>query len=208
MARAKSRGADKVRQRVEGLDSVEVILQPSRESVSIRPREKRAISRLLWLGWLLYRARQRKSSATDREKELKDEILRTMCFVTPGVAGAIGHSGGRKRMHVEVVPSVGREVKNSLALLKLLRGCKVNVIKSLGLNTADLLEDPKKLQQLLDAMAEIFGPEALERLVVVDLNWTEYDKAMKAGKLPKNTVKFVGPSQREGSVRIDAKPVS
>lgn len=111
-------------------------------------------------------------------------------------------------MHVEVVPSVGREVKDSLAILKLLRGRKVNVIKSLGLNTADLLEDPKKLQQLLDAMSEIFGPEALERLVVVDLNWTEYDKALKAGKLPKSTARFIGPSQREGNVRIDAKPVS
>lgn len=210
MARAKSRGAEKVHQAVPGAggEGMEVILQPSIKSVNIRPCEKKAIRRLLWLGWLLYRARARKTQSTNREKELRDEILETMCFVTPGVAGVISRVGGRTKMHVEVVPNVGREVKNSLAVLKLLRRRKVDVVKSLGLNAADLLGDPKKLEQLLAAMIEIYGPDGLEELLVLDLKWAEYDRAFNDGKLPKSIARHIGPSRQPGSIRIDAKPVT
>ncbi len=166
MARAKSRGAEKIHQQVPGASGLEAILRPSIESVNITPREKKAISRLLWLGWLLYRARVRKADATEREKELKDEILEVMNRVPTGVVGVISRVGGRTRMHVEVVPNVGREVKNSLAVLRLLRRRKVNSertarieekidilkteISSLQSQQTDPVKDALSLEQFLN----------------------------------------------------------
>lgn len=206
MARKASRGVEKLLQPVPGDSSVAVIVKPDyTKPVRICTEDKRSFRQLASLGWRLNRARVAKRKAEAKEKAIRDLMLAIYAYLPEGMVGIESRIGSRSSMHVEFVQNYGRKVDDAPALLKLLRGKKVDVIKGIGLNTASLLADPAKLQRLIAALADIYGEPALVDLLILDMNWEAFDAGIKDKRIPKSAEKHIGPTV--GSLRVDAKPL-
>lgn len=110
----------------------------------------RTLQRLSRVGWLIYLARRRKSSATARERKLLEALKMEPIWTTVrGLVRKTPH--GVRMLVVRVVP---REVADNQALLRYLGDKATEVVKGVEISP-EVLADSGRLIELIRALSGV-----------------------------------------------------